>query len=161
VGAPGGGGTSQFDFGVDPSLDPELAMVRFPHSFFQQTLLKKIATQALRMSMEEEAARQAAANPPPPPESDAAAPAATGPDGAAARPPPQPAAAVAAPATDENEEALLQQALAMSEDAGVPEVEMTTEEHGGADEDLTEEEMIERAIQMSMQPEAEPDEKKK
>lgn len=29
VGAPSGGGTSQFEFGVDPSLDPELAMVRF------------------------------------------------------------------------------------------------------------------------------------
>ena len=39
VGAPSGGGTSQFEFGVDPSLDPELAMVRFvpPLSF----LIKK------------------------------------------------------------------------------------------------------------------------
>jgi 26S proteasome regulatory subunit N10 len=30
VGAPSAGGTSQFEFGVDPSLEPELAMVRFP-----------------------------------------------------------------------------------------------------------------------------------
>ena len=28
-GAAGGAGTSQFEFGVDPTLDPELAMVRF------------------------------------------------------------------------------------------------------------------------------------
>lgn len=28
-GAGGGAGTSQFEFGVDPTLDPELAMVRF------------------------------------------------------------------------------------------------------------------------------------
>ena len=27
-GAAGGAGTSQFEFGVDPTLDPELAMVR-------------------------------------------------------------------------------------------------------------------------------------
>ena len=32
-GAAGGAGTSQFEFGVDPSLDPELAMVRSQHSF--------------------------------------------------------------------------------------------------------------------------------
>lgn len=32
-GAAGGAGTSQFEFGVDPSLDPELAMVRSHPSF--------------------------------------------------------------------------------------------------------------------------------
>lgn len=32
-GAAGGAGPSQFEFGVDPSLDPELAMVRSYHSF--------------------------------------------------------------------------------------------------------------------------------
>jgi len=42
VGAPSGGGTSQFEFGVDPSLDPELAMVRFSHSF----LITKTKTNA-------------------------------------------------------------------------------------------------------------------
>ncbi|KAI9448430.1 hypothetical protein H4582DRAFT_1900718 [Lactarius indigo] len=92
AGPSGGSGPSQFEFGVDPSLDPELAM-------------------ALRMSMEEEAARQAAA--------------------------------------------LLQQALALSEGRGA-DVEMT---EGGGDEELTEEEMIARAIEMSMNPETE--EKKK
>jgi 26S proteasome regulatory subunit N10 len=107
------------------------------------------------MSMEEEAARQAAANPPPP-APDAAAPAATGPDGASGRPAVQPAA----PVTDENEEALLQQALAMSEGTVPPDVEMN-EEHGGGDDDLTEEEMIARAIEMSMHPEPEQEEKKK
>jgi len=157
VGAPSGGGTSQFEFGVDPSLDPELAMVRFSHSFLvTKNKKKRTQKQALRMSMEEEAARQAAANPPPP-APDAAAPAATGPDGASA----QPAAQPAAPVTDENEEALLQQALAMSEGTGAPpDVEMN-EEHGGGDEDLTEEEMIARAIEMSMHPEPEQEEKKK
>ena len=35
VGAPSGGGT--FDFGVDPSLDPELAMVRFAPHFSLRT----------------------------------------------------------------------------------------------------------------------------
>jgi len=32
-GAAAGAGNSQFEFGVDPSLDPELAMVRSYHSF--------------------------------------------------------------------------------------------------------------------------------
>ncbi|KAI0301924.1 hypothetical protein B0F90DRAFT_1716411 [Multifurca ochricompacta] len=135
--APGGSsGPSQFEFGVDPSLDPELAM-------------------ALRMSMEEEAARQAAANAPtpPPPASATGTVAVAGSDGAPAQQP--------ALATDEEEEAILQQALALSDGrtsgtgAGT-DVEMT---EGGGDEDLTEEEMIARAIEMSMRPE--PEEKKK
>ncbi|KAI9461044.1 hypothetical protein F5148DRAFT_1300190 [Russula earlei] len=132
-GAAGTGGASQFEFGVDPSLDPELAM-------------------ALRMSMEEEAARQAAANAPPQPPPGAAAPAAAGPDGAPV-PPSQPPAT-----TDEGEEADLQQALALSEGRAVPDVEMTEERE--RDEDLTEEEMIARAIAMSVHPEAESEEKK-
>ncbi|KAI9447008.1 hypothetical protein F5148DRAFT_1379621, partial [Russula earlei] len=74
-GAAGTGGVSHFSSGIDPSLDPELAMV-------------------LRMSMEE-AARQVAANAPPQPPPGAAAPAAAGPDGA----PTQPSHPVAA--TDE------------------------------------------------------------
>ncbi|KAH9007232.1 hypothetical protein EDB86DRAFT_3061162 [Lactarius hatsudake] len=117
AGASGSGGPSQFEFGVDPSLDPELAM-------------------ALRMSMEEEAARQAAANapPPPPPAAAVAVPATTGSEGAPAQ------ISQPAPAADDDEEALLQQALALSEE-------------------LTEEEMIARAIEMSMNPETE--EKKK
>jgi len=107
---------------------------------------------ALRMSMEEEAARQAAANPlppPPPPAVAAAAPEATESDGAptqTSRP---------APAADDDEEALLQQALALSE-GPTADVEMT---EGDGDEELSEEEMIARAIEMSMNPETE--EKKK
>ncbi|KAH9172162.1 hypothetical protein EDB89DRAFT_1966998 [Lactarius sanguifluus] len=112
AGASGSGGPSQFEFGVDPSLDPELAM-------------------ALRMSMEEEAAPT------------------TGSEGAPAQ------ISQPAPAADDDEEALLQQALALSEGHSA-DVEMT---EGGGDEELTEEEMIARAIEMSMNPETE--EKKK
>ncbi|KAH9065110.1 hypothetical protein EDB83DRAFT_2599543 [Lactarius deliciosus] len=128
AGASGSGGPSQFEFGVDPSLDPELAM-------------------ALRMSMEEEAARQAAANAPPPlpPAAAAAVPATTGSEGAPAQ------ISQPAPAADDDEEALLQQALSLSEGPGA-DVEMT---EGGGDEELTEEEMIARAIEMSMNPETE------
>ncbi|KAJ7499666.1 hypothetical protein FB451DRAFT_1549216 [Mycena latifolia] len=52
--ASGSGGNAAFEFGVDPSLDPELAM-------------------ALRMSMQEAAAREAASAPAPAPASAAAA----------------------------------------------------------------------------------------
>jgi 26S proteasome regulatory subunit N10 len=159
-GAGGGAGTSQFEFGVDPTLDPELAM-------------------ALRMSMEDEAARQAAANaqPPPPPGAAAAAPApapaptpavtaVAGPGGVSVQQQQQQqqhqpsGAAAAAPPTDESEEALLQQALALSEGhaGGAADVEMNEERDG--DEDLTEEDMIARAIEMSMRPEPESEEKK-
>ena len=123
------------------------------------------------MSMEEEAARQAAANAPAPsspgatavPIAAAAAVAgSTAPDGGvavAAQQLPGPAAAEAS-TTDEGEEALLQQALALSEGhAGAPDVEMAEEQDG--DENLTEEEMIARAIEMSMHPEPESEEKKK
>jgi 26S proteasome regulatory subunit N10 len=122
------------------------------------------------MSMEEEAARQAAASAPVPSSSDAtAAPTAAGavtsaPDGSVAvQQPSGPTVAVSAvaSATDEGDEALLQQALALSEGhAGAPDVEMT-EDQDGEDENLTEEEMIARAIEMSMHPEPESEEKKK
>jgi len=137
VGAPSGGGT--FDFGVDPSLDPELAM-------------------ALRMSMEEEAARQAASNTSPPPSSDAADPVAAeaSSDGASTPRPSQSATAVAA--TDENDD--LERALALSSEGGSGDVEMT-ENHGDGDEDLTEEEMIARAIEMSMRSGSSESEEKK
>src|SRR5258707_11934734 len=39
--AAGGAGPSQFEFGVDPSLDPELAMVRFPKKKITLMQLKK------------------------------------------------------------------------------------------------------------------------
>ena len=107
------------------------------------------------MSMEEEAARQAAANPPPPPPPGAAAPTAGGSTATAVAGP----GGVSAQPTDENEEAILQQALALSEGrAAGPDVEMTEDRDG--DENLSEEEMIARAIEMSMRPEPESEEKK-
>ncbi|KAI0069284.1 hypothetical protein BV25DRAFT_1874947 [Artomyces pyxidatus] len=106
--APAAGGN--FEFGVDPSLDPELAM-------------------ALRMSMEEEQARQASAS--------AAAPA--------------PTTSQPAESSDDEEDALLQQALALSEGQGHGDVEMADSQ----EQELTEEEMIARAIEMSMRGEGE------
>jgi len=114
----GAGGPSNFEFGVDPSLDPELAM-------------------ALRMSMEEEQARQAAAA------QAGAGPAAPAETPAAAAP--STAAAVPAEPTDDEEEAMLKQALAMSEGQ---DVEMA--EHAGDDDEMSEEDAIARAIEMSM-----------
>ncbi|KAI0368474.1 hypothetical protein BV20DRAFT_1122821 [Pilatotrama ljubarskyi] len=130
--AAGGGG---FEFGVDPSLDPELAM-------------------ALRMSMEEEQARQAAAaqaaaaqsssgaassSTPAPPTAASSAPSAPAPQAAA------PAAAATAPEDEEDEEAMLQKALAMSQGQ---DVEMADHAAGGEEE--SEEDAIKRAIEMSM-----------
>ncbi|OCH85537.1 hypothetical protein OBBRIDRAFT_739740 [Obba rivulosa] len=127
-GAGAGAGGGGFEFGVDPSLDPELAM-------------------ALRMSMEEEEARQAAAA-----QAAAAAsssvPAPAGAPASVSAPAAAPAPLAPAPAepTDE-EEALLKQALAMSE---AHDVEMA-DHAAGADEEMSEEEAIARAIEMSMQ----------
>ena len=133
------------------------------------------------MSMEEEAARQAAANAPPPAQptasdsSDVGAGAAGAAEAGslnndASAQPSQPvhaattditttgtgtgassATATAIATTDATEEALLQQALALSEGRSGPDIEMT--EESGGDESMTEEEMIARAIEMSMNPE--------
>ncbi|CCM03231.1 uncharacterized protein FIBRA_05356 [Fibroporia radiculosa] len=109
----GAGGASNFEFGVDPSLDPELAM-------------------ALRMSLEEEEARRAAA---------------AQPSVSSSAPPPEPApASIPAQPTDDDEDAMLQQALAMSEGR---DVEMA-DHVSGDDEEMTEEDAIARAIEMSM-----------
>ncbi|KAI0637577.1 hypothetical protein C8Q77DRAFT_1086767 [Trametes polyzona] len=130
--APGGGG---FEFGVDPSLDPELAM-------------------ALRMSMEEEQARQAAAAQAAAASSQsssAPAPAAAAPSSstpaapAAAQPPAAAGASATAPEDEEDEEAMLQRALAMSQGQ---DVEMADHAAGGEEE--SEEDAIKRAIEMSM-----------
>ena len=112
------------------------------------------------MSIKEEGTRQAAANPPPPLPPGAAAPiaagstvttAAAGPGGVSAQAPAGP--------TDQNEEAILQQTLALSEGRTTsPDVEMTEDRDG--DENRTEEEMIVRANEMSMRPEPESEEKK-
>lgn len=127
----GGGGGGGFEFGIDPSLDPELAL-------------------ALRVSMEEERARQTAAN------------AASGETGEAV-----PAAAGASEGQSQaadtpvpmDEDALLQQALAMSmqtdqrEERAQPAADtgstMTSAKQDEAMEDMDEE--LHHALQMSMQ----------
>ncbi|OSX60734.1 hypothetical protein POSPLADRAFT_1058905 [Postia placenta MAD-698-R-SB12] len=93
---------------------------------------------ALRMSMEEEQARQAAVAQAQTSATPAAAPAAT----------------VPAESPDDEEEAMLKQALAMSEGH---DVEMS--EHGGNEDELSEEEQIARAIEMSMKQEQEQEKK--
>ena len=111
--------------------------------------------------MEEEAARQGDAYPPPPPlppgaaaptaEESIATAAAADPGGLSAQAPAGP--------TNENEEAILQQTLALSEGRATgPDVEMTEDREG--DKSLTEEVMISRAIKMSVRPELELEEKK-
>ncbi|KAG6330216.1 hypothetical protein ID866_8874 [Astraeus odoratus] len=109
AGPSGTGGGADFEFGVDPSLDPELAM-------------------ALRMSMEEEQARLAAEEQAHQAAANASAP---------------PTAQADDAADEDDEDAMLQRALAMSEerDEGM-------EDDG--DEDVDEEEAIARAIEMSM-----------
>jgi 26S proteasome regulatory subunit N10 len=133
VGGSGAGGTggtgSGFEFGVDPTLDPELAM-------------------ALRMSMQEEQARQAAEE-----QARAAASSESAPPAASTSisAPSEPA-----PPTDSDEEALLAQALAMSE---AKDVEMEGDEEE-EDEEMDEEEAIARAIEMSMKGEEEEENKR-
>ncbi|EKM59013.1 uncharacterized protein PHACADRAFT_249169 [Phanerochaete carnosa HHB-10118-sp] len=126
TGGAASGAAGGFEFGVDPSLDPELAM-------------------ALRMSMEEEQARQAAA-------AAAAAQAGQGStahEGAAVQPPSAPeSTTVPAEPADDEEEAMLRQALAMSQGQDV-------EMQGDGDENISEEEAIARAIAMSMKPQEE------
>ncbi|KAL4075536.1 hypothetical protein J3A83DRAFT_4485254 [Scleroderma citrinum] len=112
MGTPGpsdASGTADFEFGVDPSLDPELAM-------------------ALRMSMEEEQARQAAEEQARQVAANASTPVTARADDAAS--------------DGDDDDAMLQQAIAMSEGH---DVDM---EAGGEDED--EEAAIARAIEMSM-----------
>ncbi|CAL1701904.1 unnamed protein product [Somion occarium] len=137
AGAPVAGGTG-FEFGVDPSLDPELAM-------------------ALRMSMEEENARQAAqaaaaasaAQPPPqPPQPTEPAAASTSTTSAAPPPAVAPATTTEDVEIEDDEEAMLQQALALSQQqaaAGEGEAPARDEDH-----EMSEEEAIAKAIQMSM-----------
>jgi len=135
---PSGVGGGFDELGVDPSIDPELAM-------------------ALRMSLEEDLARRAA--------QESAAGAAAEPvtqapvsEPAAAQLQPAQAPPVAAhvPTTsamdliDADEEAQLQQALALSQMPGKTDAPSTTADADvPMDEDLDEEEMIRRAIEMS------------
>ena len=135
AGAPGGAGDGFADFGgIDPNMDPELAM-------------------ALRVSMEEERARQ-----------ERAAAAAGGGDGAGGASGDGPAGGegveVPAPGADDDEDALLQQALAMSMaegagggDAGAAPMETEGGGSGDGDDDEMDAEM-QAALAMSMADEA-------
>ena len=97
------------------------------------------------MSMEEEQARQAAAAAAAASQSSgAAAEGAASSSSAAASEP----SAVPAEPTDDEEAELLKQALAMSEGQDV-------EMHSGVDEDMSEEDAIVRAVEMSMKPQEE------
>ncbi|PWN21128.1 hypothetical protein BCV69DRAFT_308075 [Microstroma glucosiphilum] len=111
AGPSAGHGGQSFEFGVDPGMDPELAM-------------------ALRMSLEEEQARQRAA------EGDSA----SADRGHASRP------EATEGQKNASEDAMLKQALALSQGRSVDEdVQMN--------EEMTEEEAIARAIEMSLQDE--------
>lgn len=126
-GVPGGSG-GDFEFGVDPTLDPELAMVSISFTHYRLAMLR-IAQQALRMSMQEEQARR---------DAEAAA-AATTKDAN-----PTPSAAVSgitsseAEMDEDDEEAQLAAALALSQ---------------GEDVDMVDEEEdeIQQAIRLSNQ----------
>ena len=127
----GGGGSAAAEFGgIDPNLDPELAM-------------------ALRISMEEERARQEAAAAETPADGAAAeaSPAASTEDAPAASTPKTPEAPDNEDAMDEDD-ALLQEALAMSmkEDT-----EGATVEPAAMEEDDEEDEEMKLALAMSMQ----------
>ncbi|KAF8530602.1 hypothetical protein BU17DRAFT_79451 [Hysterangium stoloniferum] len=119
AGEASGSGGANYEFGVDPSLDPELAM-------------------ALRMSLEEERARQAVSAPP-----AAAAPSSAAPTTL----PPVPEAS-STHADEEDEEAMLAQALAMSQDTEGADADGDVEM---GEEEMSEEEAIAKAIAMSMQ----------
>jgi len=136
----GSGGGEGFEFGVDPSLDPELAL-------------------ALRMSLEEERARMAA-------QSDSAAPAAEGAATTTLAPIPENAGAAAsapAPANLMDEDAedeelaqailLSQQEAASGEEADVEmgEDDAAEEQDELADENMEEDDAIAAAIAMSLQ----------
>jgi len=128
-------GANEFEFGVDPSLDPELAM-------------------ALRMSMQEAQAREAAEAA----ASSASAPAPVAPSAetTAAPAPATTTTSIPADPTDDEEERLLQQALAMSQQSGEDDedgdVEMDDEGEEDEEEDEEDEDVaIARAIELSMQ----------
>lgn len=127
--AAGGGGGTGFEFGIDPSLDPELAL-------------------ALRVSMEEEEARKAAAGVASGETSEAVPAANSHSEG-------QPQSTDTPVPMDED--ALLQQALAMSMQTEQPEesaqpaadITMASAKQDETMEDMDEE--LHRALQMSMQ----------
>lgn len=152
-GSGGGGSGGNFEFGVDPSMDPELAL-------------------ALRMSLEEEQARQRAVDGTSAAPDLAAVPEATEETplladdsaplaasvlpsrGSLVLPGADPITGTGPAATDESEEALLQQAIALSKAGIVDSIHDEDVEMGDNaeddDEDMDEEEAIARAIEMSL-----------
>lgn len=137
----------QFEFGVDPSLDPELAMVIRLHLISYRVSNLNNIFQALRMSMEEAQAREAAERAASTSNQNTSTPSA----------PPPAAAPVAADPTDDEEAALLEQAIAMSQDVEMDASRPTagTTDAADMDEDEDEEAAIARAIEMSMKGEEE------
>ncbi|MCO5585155.1 hypothetical protein L7F22_039087 [Adiantum nelumboides] len=150
--AGGSGSSNQFEFGVDPSMDPELAM-------------------ALRMSLEEEQARQRAAEGGSAPtelptvsesanesssavlESTTKLPSA----GSLVLPGADAITGAGNAALDEGEDAMLQQAIALSRGNQAGEVDAkenmdidTKHQEQDEDEEMDEEEAIARAIEMSL-----------
>ncbi|KDQ14218.1 hypothetical protein BOTBODRAFT_33007 [Botryobasidium botryosum FD-172 SS1] len=132
-GSGSGAGGQDFEFGVDPSLDPELAM-------------------ALRMSLEEERARQAGSSGAPTAPAAAAASSTT-----LSNVPEVPTANMIPIDMDDDEDAMLQQALLLSQaeadggaGAGAGEEDDGDVEMDADDEEENEEEAIARAIEMSM-----------
>jgi 26S proteasome regulatory subunit N10 len=132
-----GPSTNEFEFGVDPSLDPELAM-------------------ALRISMQEAQVRQAATAADQPASSSTPT----------AVPPPEttvPSQSVTVPAdpTDDEEERMLQEAIALSQQSGKEQAEedddededidMDDEDEEEDEEDDEEDDAINKAIEMSLQ----------
>ncbi|RUS32693.1 hypothetical protein BC938DRAFT_474587 [Jimgerdemannia flammicorona] len=132
------GGTGNFDFGVDPGLDPELALV-------SSVPLRRTMRPALRISLEEEKARQ---------EAEAAKAKGTATQegqasgsGSAVEMAVDSGSGAGAVGGDEDE---LQAALRMS--MGAPSYGILVKENWDVNmDDLSEEEQIARAIAMSMQ----------
>lgn len=172
AGAPGANADFDEFGGVDPNLDPELAMVRDPHITPPSYILTDVFVQVLRMSLEEERARRA--------REEAAAAGSAGPSvpqeasttsttGAGSSSTPVPAAqtqpSLMDSEIDPEEEAALQEALRLSQQS--EDVEMgdgsatkpaALAAGAGDEEEMEEDEeaAIARAIEMSMQPEEQP-----
>lgn len=172
AGAPGANADFDEFGGVDPNLDPELAMVRDFHITPLSFILTNVFVQVLRMSLEEERARRAreeaaaagSAGPSAPQEISA-----TSTTSAGSSSTPVPAAQTQPSLMDSEidleEEAALQEALRLSQQS--EDVEMgdgsatkpaALAAGAGDEEEMEEDEeaAIARAIEMSMQPEEQP-----
>lgn len=173
AGAPGANADFDEFGGVDPNLDPELAMVRDSDITPPSYNLNNVFVQVLRMSLEEERARRAreeaaaagSAGPSVPQETSA-----TSMTGAGSSSIPAPAAqtqpSLMDSEIDPEEEAALQEALRLSQqsedvemgDGSATKPAAPAAAAGGDEEEMEEDEeaAIARAIEMSMQPEEQP-----